>query len=69
MLPVGVRAKIVRVGCPLVDANRLRVLGVFEGAHVGIVSRRGGLLLDVRGSRLALDATVAMAIFAVQLPA
>ena len=66
-LPAGARALVVRVGCPLADAGRLRVLGVFEGAHVGIVAHRSGLLLDVRGSRLALDATVAGAILALPL--
>ena len=66
-LPAGARALVVRVGCPLADAGRLRVLGVFEGAHVAIVAHRSGLLLDVRGSRLALDATVAGAILALPL--
>jgi Fe2+ transport system protein FeoA len=63
-LPIGTRALIVRIGCPLADASRLRVLGVFEGALVRIVDRRHGLLLDVCGSRLALDRAVAMHIIA-----
>ena len=63
-LPIGTRARILSLGCPLADASRLRVLGVFEGARVRIVDRRHGVLLDVRGSRLALDAAVAMAIVA-----
>jgi Fe2+ transport system protein FeoA len=63
-LPVGTRALILRLGCPLADASRLRVLGVFEGAYVRIVDRRHGILLDVRGSRLALDRAVAMDIIA-----
>jgi Fe2+ transport system protein FeoA len=63
-MPVGARARVLSLGCPLADATRLRVLGVFEGAHVSIVDRRGGLLLDVRGSRLAIDATVAAVIIA-----
>ena len=62
--PIGALVRIVGIDCPLADASRLRVLGVFEGAHVSIVDRRGGVLLDVRGSRLALDAAVAMAIIA-----
>ena len=66
-LPAGVRAIIHQLRCPWADAEHLRVLGVFEGARVGIISRRGGLLLDVRGSRLALDLAVAAAILAVPL--
>ena len=40
--------------CPALDAARLRTLGVYEGARVGIVDTRSGMLLDVRGARLAL---------------
>lgn len=66
-LPRGVRARVVAVGCPMADASRLRCLGVFEGAQVSVVDRRGGILLDVRGSRLALDAAVAATIIALPL--
>jgi Fe2+ transport system protein FeoA len=66
-LPAGVRAVILRVGCASADAAHLRVLGVFEGARVSVVARRGGLLLDVCGSRLALDFAAAAAILAVPL--
>ena len=68
-LPAGARARVVCVGCPFADAQRLRALGVYEGAHVGVVAHRGGLLLDVRGSRLALDVAVATAITALPLAA
>lgn len=67
-LPAGVRAMILRIGCPLADASRLRALGVFEGARVAIVGHRGGLLLDVRGGRLALDLHAASSIVAIPLP-
>jgi Fe2+ transport system protein FeoA len=66
-VPAGVRAIIVRIGCPFGDASRLRALGVFEGACVGIVDRCGGLQVDVHGSRLALDATIAAAILVTPL--
>ena len=56
------RAIIVAIGCPFADATRLRALGVFEGSCVGVVECCGGLHLDVHGSRLALDASVAAAI-------
>jgi len=45
------------------------VLGVFEGSCVRVVDRRHGLLLDVCGSRLALDRAVAMDIIAVTVAA
>ena len=67
-LPAGMRAMILGIGCPLADASRLRALGVFEGARVGIVGHRGGLLLDVHGGRLALDLHAASTIVAIPLP-
>lgn len=58
----GNTAMVVRVACPAADACRLRALGVYEGARVQVVDSRNGLLLDVRGSRLALGTTLAAAI-------
>jgi len=58
----GERATVRRLRCPLVEADRLRTLGVYEGATIGIIGRRNGVLLDVCGSRLALDAAMADAI-------
>lgn len=56
----GSRATIVCIACPAHDAQRLRALGFFEGAQVGIVDARRGVVVDVRGARLALgDAIVA----------
>src|SRR5687768_14868296 len=55
-------AVVVRVDCSASDACRLRALGVYEGARVDVVDSRNGLLLQVRGSRIALGATVAAAI-------
>ncbi len=66
-LPKGVRAVIVRMACSRSEAHRLRVLGVFEGACVGIVDRGSGVLLDVYGSRLALGTSLAAAIMALPL--
>lgn len=63
-LSIGTRARILALGCPLADSSRLRTLGVFEGACVRIVDRRHGILLDVCGSRLALDRAIAMSIIA-----
>lgn len=58
----GRQAVIVRVACESADACRLRALGVYEGARVDVVDCRNGLLLEVRGSRIALGTAVAAAI-------
>jgi len=60
--PIGYCALVIGISCPAQEARRLRTLGVFEGARVNIIDTRSGILLDVRGSRLALDVTVAGAI-------
>jgi len=67
-LPVGVRAVVVHLACPQAEAEHLRVMGVFEGANIGIVDRGSGFLLDVRGSRLAIGASLAAAIIALRVP-
>jgi Fe2+ transport system protein FeoA len=59
MLPAGTDVRVVRLSCAPVDANRLRVLGLFEGARVRIVDRGSGILLDVCGARLAVGYTLA----------
>ena len=58
----GGSAVVVQVSCPAADACRLRALGVYEGARVMVVDARNGLLLDVRGSRLALGSAIAATI-------
>ena len=58
----GSQATVLCIACPAHDAQRLRTLGLFEGARVGIVDARCGMVLDVRGSRLALGDTLAAAI-------
>ena len=63
----GHRAVVVSVGCPAAEACRLRALGVYEGANVAVVDSRNGLLLQVRGSRLAIGAAVAAAITVIPL--
>lgn len=50
----GSQATILCIACPALDAERLRTLGLFEGVRVGVVDTRSGIVLDVRGSRLAL---------------
>jgi Fe2+ transport system protein FeoA len=68
LLPVGTRVRVVRLACAPADANRLRVLGLFEGAHVRIVDRGSGLLLDVCGARLAVGRSLATEIMVSVVP-
>jgi Fe2+ transport system protein FeoA len=63
----GHRAVVVRVDCATADACRLRALGVYEGARVDVLDSRNGLLLQVRGSRIALGAAVAASIAVIPL--
>ncbi|HUO52173.1 MAG TPA: FeoA family protein [Gemmatimonadaceae bacterium] len=65
----GGHALVVRVECSHHDACRLRALGVYEGARVRIVDTRHGLILDVRGSRLALGRSLARLISVLPLAA
>ena len=44
------------------EACRLRNLGLYEGACVRILDAQDGLLLEVRGARLALGASLAASI-------
>ena len=63
----GHRAVVVSVDCPAAEACRLRALGVYGGANVAVRDARNGLLLQVRGSRLAVGAAVAAAITVIPL--
>ncbi len=58
----GCRAAVLGMECESGEASRLRSLGLFEGSCVTVVDSRNGMLLDVRGSRLALGDGLASAI-------
>lgn len=58
----GVRCAVLRMDCEHAEAGRLRNLGLYEGACVTVVDAQDGLLLEVRGARLALAASLAAAI-------
>lgn len=58
----GCRAAVVRMECAGDEASRLRELGLYEGACVTVVDAQGGMLLDVRGARVALGPALASAI-------
>ncbi len=45
---------MVDIGCAPDEACRLRALGVCEGAKINVIDARHCMVLDVRGTRLAL---------------
>ena len=58
----GSRAAVIRMECEGTEACRLRNLGLYEGACVKVLDSQDGLLLEVRGARLAVGAGLAAAI-------
>ena len=50
----GSRATVLEMRCGENEACRLRALGLCEGASVNVVDTRHAMLLDVRGTRIAL---------------
>jgi Fe2+ transport system protein FeoA len=58
----GSEATVVAIACGENDACRLRAMGVYEGATVSVINKRHCLLVDVRGTRLALGADLAQGI-------
>ncbi|MDX2193041.1 MAG: FeoA family protein [Gemmatimonadales bacterium] len=50
----GIRARIVALCCGSEEACRLRALGVSEGAPIEVIDRRHSMVVNVRGTRLAL---------------
>ena len=67
--PIGSSAVVLSVQCPVADACRLRALGIFEGARVAVVGTRPGMLIEVRGTRLALGASLAATVGVMPLDA
>lgn len=58
----GRQATVVAIACGDHDACRLRAMGLYEGATVSVIGKRHCLLVDVRGTRLALGADLAQGI-------
>ena len=58
----GCRAAVLRMECEHGEAHRLRGLGLFEGSCVEVIDSRNGMLLEVKGARLALGEALAKAI-------
>ena len=58
----GSRATVVDIECSADEACRLRALGLCEGISVNVIDSRHAMLLEVRGTRLALGSAIAAGI-------
>lgn len=58
----GSWAMVVEMTCGDQEACRLRALGLCEGARVNVVDARNALLLEVRGTRIALGRALGIGI-------
>lgn len=58
----GTESTVVAITCGEPDARRLRSMGVYEGATISVVGKKNCLLVDVRGTRLALCSGLALGI-------
>ncbi|MDQ8161510.1 MAG: FeoA family protein [Gemmatimonadota bacterium] len=56
--PAGTRVTVVDIECSGDEACRLRALGFCEGASVNVIDARDAMLLEVRGTRLALGSAL-----------
>ena len=65
----GARATVLEMRCDDVQACRLRALGVCEGASVSVLDARHAMVLDVRGTRIALGKALTAGITVRPLPA
>ncbi len=54
----GTRVTVVDIECSGDEACRLRALGFCEGTSVNVIDARDAMLLEVRGTRLALGAAL-----------
>jgi len=66
---VGARATVLEMRCGEGEACRLRALGVCEGASVSVLDARHAMVLDVRGTRIALGKALTAGITVRPLPA
>jgi Fe2+ transport system protein FeoA len=58
----GSRATVVDIACSPDEGCRLRALGLYEGSKVCVIDSRHCMVLDVRGTRLALGQALAAGI-------
>lgn len=54
----GTRVTVVDIECSGDEACRLRALGFCEGTSVNVIDTRDAMLLEVRGTRLALGSAL-----------
>jgi len=54
----GTRATVIGIECSGDEACRLRALGLCEGTAVNVIDDRDAMLLEVRGTRLALGSAL-----------
>lgn len=55
-------------GCSADDACRLRALGLCEGSTLGVVAAGHSMILEVRGTRLALGRSITAAVTVRPIP-
>jgi len=66
----GSRATVIGLDdCGSDEACRLRALGLCEGTSVSVIDARHAMVLDVRGTRLALGSALTAGITVQPLPA
>ncbi len=66
----GSRATVIGLdNCGSDEACRLRALGLCEGTSVSVIDSRHAMVLDVRGTRLALGSALTAGITVQLLPA
>lgn len=63
----GSMAAVLRMECATEEACRLRNMGLHEGACVRVLDSQEGLLLEVRGAKVALGAALAASIVVLPL--
>lgn len=66
----GSRATVIGLdACGSDEACRLRALGLCEGTSVSVIDSRHAMVLDVRGTRLALGSALTAGITVQPMPA
>ena len=58
----GCKAAVLSMDCEHGEAHRLRGMGLFEGTMIRVIDSRNGMLLEVKGSKLALGSSLASSI-------
>ena len=57
--PEGAEVEVKKITADDAVCRRLRELGIYAGARLKVLSRRGGLVVAVKEGRLCLDASTA----------